>query len=219
MTPSKPIMISTLAASLLLLVGAGCTQPTTNENKTNASNVNAVVVDNTNETANTEQGSEVDTSDGVLRSPEGEADWLTYTNEDYGFEFRYPKEWEIIENENYIGVYDAQSYKFAIKPNTTDAVADVHINIYEKLDEAPFIINDDIKTSLDESEIKGYIKNVELVSPQVYSFIEHNAYYDEEQMVYYFEMKNRLISFSYFINNEQIIDEYIIGTVSSIKNS
>lgn len=86
----KTILISTLAASLVLL--AGCTaQTATNTNTVSNSNevdqnTNAEVVANTNETVtnentNTEQGSEVDTSD-----------WLTYTNDEYGFSFRYPKE-------------------------------------------------------------------------------------------------------------------------------
>ncbi|MBI2415336.1 MAG: hypothetical protein HYV33_01600 [Candidatus Kerfeldbacteria bacterium] len=101
MNPSKTMIISTLTASLLVLAGAGCTQPTTNEN--NISNANAVVVENTNDNTNTEQGSEVDTSDGVLRSPEGEADWLIYTNEEYGFSFRYPNNLKLTESSEKLG--------------------------------------------------------------------------------------------------------------------
>ncbi|MBI2415525.1 MAG: hypothetical protein HYV33_02565 [Candidatus Kerfeldbacteria bacterium] len=100
MNQSKPILISTLAASLLLLVGAGCTQPTTNQNNTNTSNVNAVVVVNTNtvvaneNTNTTNTNSEVDTSD-----------WLTYTNEEYGFEFRYPREWIVNDQQKNVSLY------------------------------------------------------------------------------------------------------------------
>ncbi|MBI2415965.1 MAG: hypothetical protein HYV33_04900 [Candidatus Kerfeldbacteria bacterium] len=90
MNPSKTIVISTLLVTSITVL-AGCTTFQT----ANTNTATTTVVVNTNETANTEQGSAVDTSDGVLRSPEGEADWLTYTNEEYGFSFKYPEEWEI----------------------------------------------------------------------------------------------------------------------------
>ena len=96
----RPILISTLATSLLLL--AGCTtQTVTNTNTNVVSNTNATVNtntsnDNTNavvtesiENTNADQGSEVDTSD-----------WLTYTNDEYGFSLKYPRDWVLEENEN-----------------------------------------------------------------------------------------------------------------------
>lgn len=95
MTTSKTILISTLATSLLVL--AGCTtQTTTDTNVTDTNttvNTNAIANTNTtnddtndvvaNENTNVEQGTEVDTSD-----------WLTYTNDEYGFSFKYPEEWD-----------------------------------------------------------------------------------------------------------------------------
>lgn len=87
MNQSKTILISTVATSLLVL--AGCTTKTAINTNTANDNANVEVVTNTNatvsnENTNAEQGSEVDTTN-----------WLTYTNDEYGFSFRYPKEWEI----------------------------------------------------------------------------------------------------------------------------
>jgi len=94
-----------ITSSFLLVAGAGCTQTTTtnlNSGQVNTDNSNTLVSDNTNtastndaaventnsepvnENTNTDQVSEVDTSD-----------WLTYTNEEYGFSCRYPSNWNI----------------------------------------------------------------------------------------------------------------------------
>ena len=112
MTQSKTILISTLASSLLVL--AGCTtQTTTNTNvvsntnttvnaNTSNDNTNVVVAnsnENTNEVVNENtnsgQGGEVDTSD-----------WLTYTNDEYGFSFKYPKEWDILVGSKFTEEFD-----------------------------------------------------------------------------------------------------------------
>ncbi|MFA6474729.1 MAG: hypothetical protein WCV88_00835 [Patescibacteria group bacterium] len=105
-------------AAVFALTLTGCAGPSTNVNtvavtneivnvnpvNTNAEvntneNINVTVVNEntnlTNENTNTEIVSEVDTSDweqvtvdeGVLDT----SDWLTYTNEEYGFSFKYPK--------------------------------------------------------------------------------------------------------------------------------
>ncbi|MFA6474793.1 MAG: hypothetical protein WCV88_01165 [Patescibacteria group bacterium] len=96
MFKTKLSLLTTLVACTLLLAGSSCTTTqktnintnavTVNTNTTN-DNTNVVVTDSndningvvTNENTNTEQVSEVDTSD-----------WLTYTNDEYGFSFKYP---------------------------------------------------------------------------------------------------------------------------------
>lgn len=85
----KNSLLFTLATSLLVL--AGCTQTTTNTNTvSNANeNTNTEVVVNTNDNSNTvDEGGEVETNIDT-------SDWLTYTNEEHGFSFKYPKEWLI----------------------------------------------------------------------------------------------------------------------------
>lgn len=120
MNTAKYLLIPTMATSLLVL--AGCTaQTSTNTNlvantNTTNDNANVEVVTNTNETVDNENTNninesgevdlstgafaEVDTSDPALNEVEG---WLTYTNEEYGFSFRYPKSWSVGTNGNNIG--------------------------------------------------------------------------------------------------------------------
>ena len=112
------------------------TEPTeTNDNN------NANEADNTNETVNknitADSEVESDTSAGSGQVSEettgqaGEAlaqkDWLTYTNEEYGFSFKYPEGWEIINEE---GPFDSividdkkiQSFDFLIDEHRILAV-------------------------------------------------------------------------------------------------
>lgn len=95
MNQSKTILISTLAASLLVL--AGCTTQTSTNTNTIKDNANVKMVTNTNETVDNEN---TNTSDEVLRSPEDVADWLTYTNEEISLSFQYPNDWKIDRNDN-----------------------------------------------------------------------------------------------------------------------
>lgn len=89
MTHPKLILITTLVASTLLFVG--CT--TTSKVNTNTADTNVtanmnVVVDNTNTVVvkNDNSNENVDTSD-----------WQTYTNDEYGFSFKYPSGWGAVQ--------------------------------------------------------------------------------------------------------------------------
>ena len=100
MNQSKYIVISTIIASVVLLAGCSIQTATSSDTAIEVStNTNETVVnDNTNTTSssggNAEQVSEVDLSSGAL-AQEDTSDWLTYTNEEYGFSFRYPEDWII----------------------------------------------------------------------------------------------------------------------------
>lgn len=105
-----------VSATLLTigLVGCSATQTTTTTNETVNTNGDTVV-----EITNTEQGSDTNTS-VVLENSNSDAnadaadvnadtvgdttvdtsDWLTYTNEEYGFSFRYPNDWIVTEQTN-----------------------------------------------------------------------------------------------------------------------
>jgi len=120
-----------ITSSLLLLIGAGCTQSTTatnetvntNNDTTTESNANTelgndtvntdtvvdrantnetIAVDNTNVNTNTESDQAVDTSD-----------WLTYTNEEHGFSVSYPESWSIMSE------YDAETQEIILNDESS----------------------------------------------------------------------------------------------------
>jgi hypothetical protein len=86
MKTTKILSLSTITASLVFITGCTTVQTATNTNEVSNTNTNTVNTNATvaNENTNTEQGSEVDTSD-----------WLTYTNEEYGFSFEYKNSWSV----------------------------------------------------------------------------------------------------------------------------
>lgn len=107
MIKSKTILISTLVTSFLVLAGCS-TQTATNTNavtNTNTVNTNVAVKTNedtnsvvSNQNANVEQGSEADTSD-----------WLTYTNDEYGFTLLYPSNYSFSESHEGVNFINLKS--------------------------------------------------------------------------------------------------------------
>jgi len=92
----KHILISTVAASVVLLAGCSIQTADTNSvSKANSTNENVTVevVANTNGTV-----SNKNTNDTTVNGDIDISDWLTYTNEEYGFGFRYPKDWLLNDN-------------------------------------------------------------------------------------------------------------------------
>lgn len=85
-----------ILSTLTITLGVGCiqTEPvTTNNNSSSAANTHitninltntAVAQNNTNNNINQESDNTVDISD-----------WQTYTNEEYGFSFKYPRDWKV----------------------------------------------------------------------------------------------------------------------------
>ncbi len=100
MNQSKTILITTVAASVLVL--AGCSPQTATSTNVNVANDNATVevVDTTNGNINI---------NGEAREV-GTSDWLTYTNEEYGFSFKYPSDYSISTNDaNTVMIEDNES--------------------------------------------------------------------------------------------------------------
>lgn len=112
----KILSLSTMTASLLVL--AGCTAQTATDtvsdvNTTNA-NVNTEVVANTNEVVTNANTNVVDDSE---EAEVDASDWQTYTNEEYGFSFRYPSDWQIAQDifSEYKESYDNPRYQVTEK--------------------------------------------------------------------------------------------------------
>ena len=125
----------TLALSLLttLLVITGCTQTQTVSNTNDSTTTNSPVNENSNTPVTNTIESDVNTSD-----------WLTYTNEDYGFSFRYPREWHVSDKTSIqipgqyrlvlsVGKsYDPNDYEFGLyveRLNLTDKYEQIKTSI------------------------------------------------------------------------------------------
>lgn len=76
---------------LLSIIFSGCGKNNTNINNSQNQNLNKVAAINENDNINSNANTEIDTSD-----------WQTYTNEEYGFSFKYPSEDKVTEFSDYI---------------------------------------------------------------------------------------------------------------------
>ncbi len=114
---NKTGLIILILAAVIVIAGglwyalAGTDENTNNENNTNTvANENANTNVNTNTAANTnaETNSNTNTATNTNSSVDT-SDWLTYTNEEYGFSFKYPQDWKqeyIFENDSTKTVYE-----------------------------------------------------------------------------------------------------------------
>jgi hypothetical protein len=118
-----------IITNLFLFMGAGCTTQTTTNSTVSGdlvTNTNTVSDDNTNiivDSANTNETVEVDNTNVNTNTESDEAvdtsDWLTYTNEEYGFSFKYPAEWGNVDAQSGLPAGEA-SLLFSNRENATD---------------------------------------------------------------------------------------------------
>lgn len=120
-----------MSGVLLLLTIAGCsTTPTTTTTANETVNSNAEVAGNantkqtneaatTNETTNAAaENTSVDDNNANITGDVAvdTSDWLKYENEEYGFSFKYPKEWVLNESSTGVGL------------NSLDLVGSTYLN-------------------------------------------------------------------------------------------
>ncbi len=130
----KKILQLTTIITGLLLIGAGCALWNTTVENTNTpeGNTNATVENaNTQGQGNTNETNEVDTND-----------WLTYTNEEHGFSFKYPQ-----------SMIADQSYILTSNLNTFNTYTLIQLSIQSKYSNPVFSISvaqSDLNTTIDQ---------------------------------------------------------------------
>ncbi len=187
MTTVKILFLSTVAASLVLVTGCTTVQIATNTNANQ--NTNAAVVTNpngntngvaVNDNTNAEQGSEDDTSN-----------WLTYTNDEYGFSFKYPEGWELtvlVEGGLGSDVGDID----LVGNNCTVAIAIPH----EKDDQERVVgmFNNSLKSGFFGTEP---IETTKIGEIQGIKYLDPKFGYDRQGEIYKFVINNQLFSYSH----------------------
>lgn len=203
----------------LLLIGAGCVlyQRPGETNDANGGineNVNAVN-ENTNEndnqpTTNTNvsnTNSEIDTSG-----------WLTYTNDEYGFSLRYPKEWEVKQRDiKTIGLVSPELKIELENQSNSISNSDLFIVIKQPISDAPYI-QTDFSESLIKADQKGYIRNLKFLSTNRAQFNEYNDFVNVDQIVHYILLKQDLLITSSYNDGASKFNtfETILDTLQSL---
>lgn len=96
------VLKSVLIVSSLSLLGAACAKTTnTNVNTTQNTNVsmNTNLDVNTNVSANLNVAVNTNSATNTNTSTVDMSDWLTYTDDKFGFSFKHPKEWALSTND------------------------------------------------------------------------------------------------------------------------
>lgn len=114
----KKILTSLTITSIVMLAGCASDRASVNVNagnkETQKQNENTEVVvnvnDNTNLNSNTNAevntnvvGTALELSENTADTEIDTSDWLTYTNEEYGFSFKYPSDYSVTMNDAVVG--------------------------------------------------------------------------------------------------------------------
>lgn len=144
------VVNAVLVVSSLALLGGACFK---------ASNTNVIVVGNAN-VVESNTNSEVNTNS----SPK--SDWLTYMNEEYGFSFRYPKEWILTDRNTIldgadkylnISISAGGHYPSLGIVTTREPIEDIVQGVYEFDAELSPVVSDEIIT-INNTQVRRIVK-------------------------------------------------------------
>jgi len=177
---SNPTLWIVLVIVILVIAGYGVYAYMTG----NANNTNTVVLTNQNTNTVSNLNTNIDTSD-----------WQVYTNEKYGFSFRYPESLSVLTSD------ESLLFNSEVVNRTWVASSNPPIEIY--------IVNDSLETVknyLEDREFTYYDKVAEWKTVQInrlqgeYTQKSYNSENDYFQNIYIFE-KNNLVYVIYTFTN------------------
>lgn len=164
-----------MVSSLVLLGGACYKAADTNVNVAGNANVvelntnfaiNTNVEVNSNVEVNTNSVSNTNSVVNTNISTVDNSDWLTYTNEEYGFSFRYPKEWILTERNTIlegpdkylnIGVSTGGHYPSLGIATTQRPIEEIVQEVYEFDAELSPVVSDEMIT-INNTEVRRIVK-------------------------------------------------------------
>ena len=143
--------------SIILLLTTGCGFWYTPNSRNNTSPSPEPVATST---------SEVDTSD-----------WLTYENKEYGFGFRYPKDWKVKKLEDKLIGLVSPELEEQLKTNRSSFNRDLYLKVYSPITDTKFITKEDgFKGSFERVTKAEEIRGLQFIGDNRAKFIEFNSF-------------------------------------------
>lgn len=174
----------------------------TNDANQNINTVN----ENTNNTVDTNTSSQTNTNATPTTGEIDTSNWLTYSNVEYGFSFRYPSDWKIQQKGSYINVYSPEKAKeLAVDPVTSP---DLYIKIEEDKN------TDSVEEFYRDKTNFHIVKKSE--KETIIAFDEYNEFAQSDSQYYYFQRFSQSTIYANFFKDNRELST-ILAIIDTVK--
>lgn len=188
---------------ILVFIAVGIytfTQKKSNQNlEQEQTNQDVVLEDTTNTKPQTDK---VITETEILTDEVDTSGWLTYRNEEYGFEFKYPEDWHVCKEENNhieICSLNTKRIEWNTKGDLTDKIS---LNVFSSFNE----FKNNYSSSSSTDNLKDFLSQGFIAPPQ--TVVEKHL--DQNNAIQYEVVVNELNTTKHvFFDTEEIIYQFI----------